>query len=259
MPAPAATAAILIIGNEILSGRTQDVNVQFIAARLAARGIKLSEVRVVRDEEAAIVKAVRELANENTYVFSTGGIGPTHDDITADCMAKAFNVPLEINAEARQLMQNYCDQRGVDLNEGRLRMARIPKGAGLIKNEASVAPGFKIKNVFVMAGVPKIMQSMFLMIEDTLAKGPAMLSKTVICNLREGDIALELEDIQNRYPDVEIGSYPGQNLSFVLRGTDDALLAKAANDVLLMAQKKDPAAIIAPLNPPSPAAPQLKK
>ena len=154
-------AAILIVGNEILSGRTQDVNIQFIAERLSLRGITLAEVRIVRDEEEAIISAVRAFSAAYDYVFSTGGIGPTHDDITADCMAKAFNVKLDINPEARQRLADYYAAKGIEMNEGRLRMARIPAGAALIDNPVSAAPGFKINNIFVMAGVPKIMQGCF--------------------------------------------------------------------------------------------------
>lgn len=236
------TAAILIVGNEILSGRTQDINIQFIAERLALRGVKLGEVRVVRDEEAAVVKTVRELSKEYDYVFSTGGIGPTHDDITAECMAKAFNTKLEIHSEAKRRMEEYYTAKGTTMNEGRLRMARIPVGATLIDNPVSIAPGFKIENVYVMAGVPKIMQSMFLGIENTLAQGAPMLSNTISCSLREGDIAIELEDIQKQFPDVEIGSYPmmsggGPSLSLVLRSPDEKPLKAATDKVVEMAKR----------------------
>lgn len=239
------TAAIMIVGNEILSGRTQDVNVQFLAERLAQRGIKLAEVRVVRDEEAAIVKAACELSRENTYVFSTGGIGPTHDDITCDCIAKAFNTPVEINVEAKRRLEEYYAPKGITLNESRLRMARIPVGATLIDNPVSTAPGFKIGNVYVMAGVPKIMQAMFLTFEHTLAQGKPMLSRTVSCSLREGDIGVELGRIQDLFPAVEIGSYPSTtstgepHLSLVLRATDEALLQQATDKVAAMVKDLD--------------------
>lgn len=244
------TAAILIIGNEILSGRTQDINIQFIASRLGLRGIKLSEVRVVRDEEEAVIKTVRELGKQYTYVFSTGGIGPTHDDITAACMAKAFNAPLEINAEAKHRLEEYYKDRGVDLNEGRLRMARIPRGATLIDNAVSAAPGFKIANVYVMAGVPNIMQSMFHSFENSLVQGVAVLSNTITCTLREGDIAIELENIQKKFANVEIGSYPvqtpsGPSLSLVLRAADEKLLATATDTVFAMVKKCDAVASVA--------------
>jgi molybdenum cofactor synthesis domain-containing protein len=250
------TAAIMIVGNEILSGRTQDINIQFIAERLAGRGIKLTEIRVVRDEEAAIVKAARELSREYDYVFSTGGIGPTHDDITAECIARAFNTTLEINAEAKRRMEEFYAAKGTVMNEGRLRMARIPAGATLIDNSISAAPGFKVGNVYVMAGVPKIMQVMFLSIEQTLAQGAPMLSNTVSCSLREGDIAIEMEDIQKQFPDVEIGSYPvivseGFSLSLVLRGTDEKLLKTATDKIVAMVRKLDPNPVIAYQRPPS--------
>ncbi len=244
MSAAQATAAILIIGNEILSGRTQDVNTRFIAERLSARGIRLREARVVPDDEAAVVAAVRALSAAYTYVFSTGGIGPTHDDITAACMAKAFDAQLEINAEAKALMRAYYDAKGLELTEGRLRMARIPQGAALIENSVSAAPGFKIKNVYVMAGIPDIMQAMFLSLEPGLAEGPPMLSRTVSGRLLESEIADALEDIQNRYPDVEIGSYPAlgksdPHVSIVLRSTDEKKLAAATELVIAMAKRFD--------------------
>jgi molybdenum cofactor synthesis domain-containing protein len=239
---PTPTASIMIVGNEILSGRTQDVNIQFIAERLALRGIKLAEIRVVRDEEAAIIKAARELSKEYDYVFSTGGIGPTHDDITSECLAKAFNTTLEINAEAKRRMEEYYTAKGTTMNEGRLRMARIPAGATLIDNPISASPGFKINNVYVMAGVPKIMQAMFLSFEQTLAQGIPMMSNTVSCSLREGDIAIEMEDIQKQCPEVEIGSYPvivseGFSLSLVLRGTDEKLLQAATDKIVAMIKR----------------------
>lgn len=229
-------AAVLIIGNEILSGRTQDVNIQHLAEKLGLRGIALAEVRIVRDDESSIIKAVQALSNAHDLVFTTGGIGPTHDDITADCMAKAFDAPLEIHEEAKNMLASYCAMRGVPLNEGRLRMARIPRGASLIKNNVSAAPGFQIKNVYVLAGVPGIMQDMFKSIEASLPEGEVVYSHTVLCDLREGDIALELEKIQNKYADIEIGSYPSMahgkpRLSLVLRGTKVDDLEEALNQV----------------------------
>ena len=248
-------AAILIIGNEILSGRTQDVNIRFIAERLGLRGIPLAEVRIVRDEEAAVVAAVRALSETCDYVFSTGGIGPTHDDITAECMAKAFNAPLEINAEAKRRLAEYYAAKGLELSEGRLRMARIPAGATLIDNPVSGAPGFKIKNVFVMAGVPNIMQGMFYGFESTLARGAAMLSNTVTCNLRESELALEMEEIQKQHPDVEIGSYPtmgpSASLSLVLRAADEKTLKPATEKILAMVKRSDPDAVVTYQKPPA--------
>jgi molybdenum cofactor synthesis domain-containing protein len=255
MPA-APDAAILIVGNEILSGRTQDVNIQFIAERLALRGIKLAEVRIVRDEEDAVVQTVRELSRNYTCVFSTGGIGPTHDDITADCMAKAFNAPLEHNAEARRRLEEYYAPKGIKLNEGRLRMTRIPGGAALIDNPVSVAPGFKIGNVYVMAGVPKIMQAMFLSIEPSLPQGAPLLSNTVSCALREGDIALEMEKIQKECPDVEIGSYPlmsggGPSLSLVLRAAEEKQLKAATEKILKMVKSFGEEPVVTYQRPPA--------
>ena len=240
MPSP--TAAIMLVGNEILSGRTQDANIRFIAERLAARGVRLSEVRVIRDEEQAIIKTARELSRAYDLVFSTGGIGPTHDDITAESLSKALGTPLEINVEAKRRLEEYYRAKGSDVNEGRMRMARIPKGAALIDNPVSVAPGFRLENVYVMAGVPKIMQGMFLNIEPELPQGTPLLSRTIRAALREGDIAIELEKIQKAFPDVEIGSYPAMDgekpdLSLVLRAEDEKRLEEAAAHVQTLADK----------------------
>lgn len=244
------TSAILIIGNEILSGRTQDCNVQFIADRLAKRGIKLCEVRIVRDEAEAVVGALNDLRRKYRYVFTTGGIGPTHDDITAECMALAFGTSLAVNDEARKRMEAFYKETGTTLNEARLRMARIPLGGTLIDNPVSAAPGFKIGNVFVMAGVPNIMQAMFGHVETMLETGTPLLSNTVSCKMREGDIALELEAVQKEFPDVEIGSYPGmgvggRNLSLVLRGADEGRLTAATEKVMGLIRSKggDPRAL----------------
>ncbi len=237
------SAAILIIGNEILSGRTQDANIQHIASRLSKRGVILHEVRVVRDETNAVVSALNELRKKYKYVFTTGGIGPTHDDITAECVAEAFGTALAINDEAKSRMQAYYKEKNVEMNEGRLRMARIPVGATLINNPVSAAPGFKIGNVFVMAGVPNIMQEMFNHVETMLETGVPVMSNSVACKMREGDIALELEAIQKKFPDVEIGSYPGMSvkgptLSLVLRGTEEDLLNAATEDVMQLIRSK---------------------
>jgi len=248
-------AAILIIGNEILSGRTQDVNIKFIAERLALRGIPLAEVRIVRDEEKAVIDAVRSLSESCDYVFSTGGIGPTHDDITADCMAKAFNTKLEINAEAKSRLVNYYVTKNRELNEGGLRMARIPIGAALIDNPVSGAPGFRIKNVFVMAGVPNIMQGMFLGIEPTLAQGKPLLSNTITGAVRESEIAIEMEGIQKQHPDVEIGSYPAMggtapSVSLVLRSVDEKKLEAATQKIVKMVKNFDADAVVTYQRPP---------
>lgn len=237
------TAAILIIGNEILSGRTQDANTQFIASRLSKRGVRLCEVRVVRDIKEDIIEATHALRKKYRYVFTTGGIGPTHDDITADCIAEAFGTAIDVNSEARAILKKYYDENGTEMNEARLRMARIPHGATLIHNPVSAAPGFKIGNVFVMAGVPKIMQSMFDHVETMIESGPPVLSNSVTCNLREGDIADGLARVQNDFPDIEIGSYPGMgvkghNVSVVLRGTDETRLAAATEQVITVITDK---------------------
>ena len=230
------TAAMLIIGNEILSGRTKDKNVGFLAEELAGIGIRLSEVRIVRDDEAAIIEAARALSERYTYVFTSGGIGPTHDDITTACIAKAFRSDVERNAEAmRRLTAHYADS-GVEFNEARQKMADIPVGAELIDNPVSAAPGFILKNVHVMAGVPRIFQAMVAGIKPRLAGGAVVQSRTVACTIGEGTVASGLGRIQDAYPDIEIGSYPyfragAFGTSLVLRGTDEASLEAATEDV----------------------------
>jgi molybdenum cofactor synthesis domain-containing protein len=223
----APTACVLIIGNEILSGKTQDTNLQFLGLELAKLGIRLAEGRVVRDEPAAIIRHVNETRREFTYVFTTGGIGPTHDDITAECVAQAFGVPLELNDEAVERLQ----RSGRPLNEARLKMARLPRGAELVDNPISNAPGFRIENVFVFAGIPSIARAMFASAIPVLAHGAPILSASVDAYLREGDFAEALTNIQRDYPTVEIGSYPFNRdgrlgATLVARGTDRALLGK---------------------------------
>src|SRR3954462_14687763 len=178
-PSGLVTAAVLVIGDEILSGRTKDRNIGYIAEYLTGLGIDLKEVRVVGDEEAEIVGALNALRARYTYVFTTGGIGPTHDDITADCVAKAFGVTIDVDPRARKLMAERFAARGVEMNEARLRMARIPAGADLVENSQSGAPGFKIGNVIVMAGVPSIMQAMLDAAAPTLQTGIKMISETI--------------------------------------------------------------------------------
>lgn len=233
------TAAVLIIGNEVLSGRTQDANVQYIALGLNDVGIRLREVRVVADDEAAVIAAVNALRATYTYVFTTGGIGPTHDDITAECIAKAFGVPLlrDPRAVERLLLQIKPE----NLNEARLRMANIPEGAALIDNPVSHAPGFVIGNVHVMAGVPRIMQAMFDGIRHSLRGGDRMLSKSVTIYAGEGVIATALSALQERQPEVEIGSYPftrdgGYGTVIVVHGTGAEAVQSAAEEVATMAQ-----------------------
>lgn len=224
-----ASAAILVIGNEILSGRTQDANVAFLGKELAARGITLAEVRIVRDDRAAIIAALDALRAAHTYVFTSGGIGPTHDDITSEAVAAAFGVPLARDSEAvRRLQSRYGDG---ELNAARLKMADVPAGASLIDNPVSQAPGFRIGNVFVMAGVPVVLRAMFESVRHTLAEGPAVLSASVTMTAREGDIADGLTAIQDRHPRVEVGSYPSFNdgrplVAIVARGTDAAELER---------------------------------
>ncbi len=226
---PSPTAAILLIGNEILSGRTQDLNLAFMATRLADHGIRVTEARVIPDVEAVVVSTLNVLRASNTYVFTTGGIGPTHDDITADCIAKAFGVRIDIHPEAERILMDYWASRNVQPNSDRLRMARIPDGATLIDNPVSAAPGFYVDNVYVMAGVPRIMQAMFDSILPTLQRGEVIASVSVRCNLGEGDLASPLRDLQAQYTSVDLGSYPGRHagghaVSLVARSTDSDLL-----------------------------------
>ena len=228
------TAAVLIVGNEILSGRTQDVNLAYLAKRLNELGIRLREARVVADVEADIVAAVNACRARYDYVFTTGGIGPTHDDITAECVAKAFGLPLIRNPEAVARLERHYEA-GM-LNEARLRMANTPEGATLIDNPVSIAPGFQIGNVIVFAGVPRIMQAMFDGIAGRLVGGAPVLSRTVSAAVAEGAIAAGLGDLQRRYPSLDIGSYPyfrqGRfGASFVLRGTEQAQIDAAAMEL----------------------------
>jgi molybdenum cofactor synthesis domain-containing protein len=228
------TAAVLIIGNEILSGRTRDVNLAYLATGLTQLGIRLREGRVVADVEADIVKAVNECRARYDYVFTTGGIGPTHDDITAECVAKAFGLPLIRHPEAVARLDRHY-QPGM-LNEARLRMANTPEGATLIDNPVSTAPGFQIGNVFVMAGIPSVMQAMFDGLKGRLVGGAPVLSHTISAFLPEGTIAKGLGELQERYRDLDIGSYPFHRqgkygASFVLRGTERARIDSAAGEL----------------------------
>ncbi len=234
------TAAILIIGNEILSGRTQDVNVNFIAKRLAALGIVLSEVRVVPDIPHRIIDATNALRAAYDQVFTTGGIGPTHDDITSECIAAAFGVPWEIHAETFAAMEAHIGKE--NFNAARQRMATLPRGAEPIKNSASLAPGFSIGNVHVMAGVPRIMQAMFEALEPVLPRGAPILMQSVYgIGILEGAIAKGLTAIQNRFPKLDLGSYPfrlaaGSGVAIVAKGTDaQALNAAIAQATTLIA------------------------
>jgi molybdenum cofactor synthesis domain-containing protein len=244
------TAALLVIGDEILSGRTKDVNIGATADFCTDLAIDLREVRVVADEIDDIVAAVNALRARYTYVFTTGGIGPTHDDITADAIARAFGVALPVNAEARAMLESRWKNTGTEVTEARLRMARIPEGASLIVNSVSAAPGFRIGNVHVMAGVPVIMRAMLEAIAPTLRGGRKVLSVTVRCRVGEGAIGGPLGRLQERYPDVKMGSYPQMGQSFVmtelvLRSSDAARLAEAAEAVRVMVAEAHSAAGIA--------------
>jgi molybdenum cofactor synthesis domain-containing protein len=233
--AASVTAALLVIGDEILSGRTKDKNIGYIAEYLTGIGIDLREVRVVPDEEAEIVAAVNALRTRYTYLFTTGGIGPTHDDITADSIARAFGVPIGIDERARAMMlERY---RPEDLNEARLRMARIPAGADLIENPISRAPGFRLDNVIVMAGVPAIMQAMLDNVAPTLATGARMVIRTVEAEgLPEGLYAAGLAEVAKAHGGVSIGSYPsftgaGFRNQIIVRGKDEAAVEAALASV----------------------------
>jgi len=225
------TAGILVIGDEILSGRTKDQNIGFIAEYLTNIGIDLREVRVVADDEPAIVEALDALRTRYTYVFTTGGIGPTHDDITADAIAKAFGVGIDHHPEVVARFRERFSE--AELNEARLRMARIPDGADLIQSATILAPGFKIGNVVVMAGVPSIMQAMMDIVAPKLKSGVRMLSETIRADTREGDIGGPLRDVAKAHPDAIIGSYPflddnkKPNTNLVVRSRDPAKLAAA--------------------------------
>jgi molybdenum cofactor synthesis domain-containing protein len=228
------TAAVLIIGNEILSGRTKDANLNYLATELTSIGIRMSEARVVADVPEAIIKAVNELRAAYDYVFTTGGIGPTHDDITSECVARAFGVALIKDPRAVKLLTNHYGE--ANLTEARLRMAHLPEGATLVENPVSTAPGFQVGNVFVLAGVPSICRAMFDGIKGRLKVGDKMLSATISGHVGEGVIAKGLGALQNRYPVLEIGSYPffrqGRfGASFVIRGTDSDAI-KAASEEL---------------------------
>jgi molybdenum cofactor synthesis domain-containing protein len=233
------TAGILVIGDEILSGRTKDKNIGFIAEYLTNIGIDLKEVRVVADDEADIIAALNALRARYTYVFTTGGIGPTHDDITADSVAKAFGVGIDYHPEVVARFKERFKNPG-ELNEARLRMARIPEGAELIQSATILAPGFKLGNVITMAGVPSIMQAMMDIVAPTLKSGQRMLSESVRADAREGDVGTPLRAIAEAHPDTIIGSYPyldengKPNTSLVVRSRDQAKLTAAMDAVKAM-------------------------
>ena len=235
------TAAMLVIGDEILSGRTRDANMHYLAGQLSAKGIPLKEVRVVSDDVPAIIDAVRALSARYTHVFTSGGIGPTHDDITADCIATAFDRHIDVRADARQLLADFYRETGRDLNDARLRMARIPDDAVLIDNPVSVAPGFQLENVYVMAGVPSVFQAMVASVLPQLTGGQPLISENLRVLKGEGDIAAPLGELAARYVDLQIGSYPFQQdgrygTNIVLRGTDTERLQSALAELKTLAE-----------------------
>ena len=248
------SAALLVIGDEILSGRTKDVNIGATADFCTDLGIDLMEVRVVADITDDIVDAVNALRRRYTYVFTTGGIGPTHDDITADAIAKAFGVALPIHPQARAMLESRWKQTGTEVNEARLRMARVPEGGELIVNSVSAAPGFRIGNVHVMAGVPVIMRAMLEAIAPTLRGGKKVMSVTVRCGVGEGAVGGPLGRLQDDYPDVKMGSYPQMGQSFVmtelvLRSSNAARLGEAAAKVHAMVAEVHAKAGLPPPDP----------
>ena len=231
------TAAMLVIGDEILSGRTRDANMHHLAGELTKTGIDLTEVRIVSDDHNAIIDAVRTLSSNYNHVVTSGGIGPTHDDITADAVAAAFAVSIDVREDAYMILKAYYGEQGKDLNEARLQMARIPDGATLIENPVSAAPGFTIENVHVMAGVPRIFQAMLANVLPMLSGGKTVLSDTLRVDQGEGDIAKPLSDVAAQFDTLSFGSYPFQNdagygTNIVIRGTDPDLLARAKVELM---------------------------
>ena len=239
-PKKTVTACLIVIGNEILSGRTQDKNVSFLATRLNEVGVALREVRVIPDVNETIVRTVNECRAAFDYIFTTGGIGPTHDDITSDSVALAFGVKNVLNEHARRILfDHYGDE---NVNEARLRMAHMPEGAEIVENPISKAPGYQIGNVFVLAGVPAIMQAMFESLRHRLVGGAPVLSHTISAGLPEGRIAIGLGKLQDAYADVEIGSYPYfrsgiASCNLVLRSTDGGRLARAVDELRVLVRE----------------------
>jgi molybdenum cofactor synthesis domain-containing protein len=234
------TAAMLAIGDELLSGRTKDKNIGHLATILTAAGIELLEVRIVPDVEDEIVAALNALRGRYTYIFTSGGIGPTHDDITADAIAKAFDLPCEHDAKAMKLLGDSYAARGVEFNEARQRMARMPRGSSHIENRVSIAPGFIVENVHVMAGVPSVFEAMVDVVLPTLKTGTKLLSEAIHCPHGEGKIGTALAQIQKAHPDTIIGSYPRMSdgtfsVEIIVRSKDQATLdaAKAAVEALI--------------------------
>ena len=241
------TAAALIIGDEILSGRIREKNAGHLAAVITAIGIDLKEIRIVGDDEAAIIEAVNALRTRYTYVFTSGGIGPTHDDITADAIAKAFRPALRPRSGGDEAARRFLCRRGIEFTPSRKRMARMPEGAAHIDNPVSVAPGFVVGNVHVMAGVPAVFQAMLDNVVPTLRTGRVLLSRSVHCPFGEGTIGEPLAKLQDAWPDIAIGSYPKHDsgkfwTEIVLRGSDEARLEEAQAEVAaLVAELQTPA------------------
>lgn len=234
-----SNAALIIIGNEILSGRTQDININFIAKQLGDMGIRFMEARVIPDIENIIIDTVNDLRTKYDYIFTTGGIGPTHDDITTGSIAKAFGLEIERSAEVVEKLRVYYEGTGRELNDARLKMADFPEGAEFLENPISTAPGFKIDNVFVMAGIPNVMQAMFTDAKKFLIAGPKIISREISAVVGEAKIAAPLSDLQKKYPDVEMGSYPFVKefkfcTSIVLRSTNEHKLHSAYEEVSKM-------------------------
>ena len=230
------SASMLVIGDELLSGRTHDANMHYLAKELTEIGINLVEARFIRDDPTTIVSNIIDLSKRFDYLFTSGGIGPTHDDITTDCVAEAFEKKASIRSDALKILQEYYDGKDIELNEARLRMARIPETAELIDNPISAAPGYVIENVYVMAGVPKIFQSMLKTVTPKLEKGLPTLSLSVKIYKGEGDIALDLEEMVKTFDQLNFGSYPfsekgvyGTNI--VIRGKDKKLMEEAEDKV----------------------------
>lgn len=226
------TAGMLVIGDEILSGRTRDANMYYLAGRLTEIGIDLKEAQFVGDENGTIIAAVQALAARHDHVFTSGGIGPTHDDITADCIAAAFDRHIDVRDDARAILAAHYEKSKTELNTARLRMARIPDGADLIDNPVSAAPGFKIENVYVLAGVPSVFTAMVESVLPTLTGGAPLLSETITIHRGEGDIAGPLGEVAKAFPYLSVGSYPFQRdgkygAHIVVRGNDTAMVGDA--------------------------------
>ena len=234
-------AAIIIIGNEILSGRTQDINVIFLSKWLNNLGVRVAEVRIIEDEEKSIVNCINEMRNKFSYIFTTGGIGPTHDDITSKSIAKAFKLKYNFHKEADDILEKYY--KPGQFSEGRKKMAKMPVGATLIYNPSSGAPGFIVKNVFCLPGVPSILKSMVDGLKDKIVGGKKILSKTISVHSVESQIAKSLEDVQKQFNDVEIGSYPFFRLgkigvSLVIRSTEKKRIDDCCKKIISFLKKK---------------------